>query len=163
MTVPPVFGLALRPARASYRFISAAAVLLVALTACSSDDPAPSSNSADSPDTTATFPEISGEVGQIPTVEFSEDPDVESVETLVVTSGSEGTVASDDLVASHQVIYEWGPDGQVSKTYSSYEDAPLLISVSDLAEAAPEAAVRAGRASGPGAGVGAPKDPNTGL
>ncbi|GHD36013.1 hypothetical protein GCM10007147_42920 [Nocardiopsis kunsanensis] len=62
------------------------------------------------------------------------------METLVVTGGSEGTVASDDLVASHQVIYEWGPDGQVSETYSSFEDAPLFISVSGLAEAAPEAA-----------------------
>lgn len=140
MTVPPVSGLRLRPARASFRFISAVAVLLVALTACSSGDPSPSSNGPDPSEATATFPEISGGVGHTPIVEFSGDPEVESVETLVVTSGSEGTVASDDLVASHQVIYEWGPDGQVSETYSSFEDAPLLISVSDLAEAAPEAA-----------------------
>ena len=129
-----------RSARASYRFISSTAVLLVALTACSSDGPAPSSNGPDSSDATANFPDISGEVGQTPAVEFPEDPEVESVETLVVTNGSEGTVASEDLVASHQVIYEWGPDGHARETYSSHDDAPLLISVSDLAEAAPEAA-----------------------
>lgn|SRR5690625_4491297 len=42
VTMPPVFGLTLRTAN-SYRILSATAVLLVALTACSSGDPAPAS------------------------------------------------------------------------------------------------------------------------
>ncbi|WP_460764029.1 FKBP-type peptidyl-prolyl cis-trans isomerase [Nocardiopsis oceani] len=95
---------------------------------------------SDSSDTTGTFPEISGEVGETPSVDFPEAPDFDSVESHVITSGSGGTVALHDLVASHQVIYEWGPDGYVRESYSSYEESPLLLSVSALAEVAPEAA-----------------------
>lgn len=127
VTSPRPLAFTWRGARGWRPCAGVAVLLLVASTACSSD-------------TTATFPEISGDVGRTPTVEFTGDPDIDRVETLVVTSGSDGTVASNDLVASHQVIYEWGSDGYVRETYSSYEDDPLFISVTALAEVAPEAA-----------------------
>jgi peptidylprolyl isomerase len=125
--------------------ISAAALILVALTACSPDDPdssdgTASSTNTDPAETTATFPEISGEFGQTPKVEFSGSPDADSVETLIVTGGTEGMVTPHDLVASHQVFYEWGADGSVREAYSSYDGAPLLLSMTVLAEIAPEAA-----------------------
>ncbi|MBR8741218.1 FKBP-type peptidyl-prolyl cis-trans isomerase [Nocardiopsis sp. MG754419] len=122
-----------RAVAASRPPIGAIALLLVALTGCTSSD-------APSPDTTADFPAISGKVGETPVVEFTEGADAEQVESLVITNGSGDTVTRHDLVASHQVIYEWGPDGSAREAYTSHDAAPLLISVSALTEIAPEIA-----------------------
>ncbi|MDA2811080.1 FKBP-type peptidyl-prolyl cis-trans isomerase [Nocardiopsis sp. RSe5-2] len=113
-----------RPWRAARSFAAFSAVL-AASAACSSG--------------AAAFPAISGEVGEVPSVDFSEAPGFDGVERLVVTEGTGDEVTGNDLVVSHQAVYEWRSDGTAQEAYSSYGGDPLFLPLPSLSDTVPEA------------------------
>ena len=126
-----------RPWKAARSFAAFSAVL-AASAACSSGD-------ADA------FPAISGEVGEAPSVDFSEAPGFNGVERLVVTEGT-----GDDLVVSHQAVYEWRSDRTAREAYSSYGGDPLFLPLPSLARNGSRGgggARRRGRRRAPGPGL----------
>ncbi|WP_017622532.1 FKBP-type peptidyl-prolyl cis-trans isomerase [Nocardiopsis chromatogenes] len=112
------------PREAAVRRLAAVSAVLAASAACSTG--------------AAEFPVISGEVGEAPSVGFAEGPGFDGVESLVVTDGTGDEVTGNDLVVSHQAVYEWRPDGSAREAYSSYGGDPLFLPLPSLADTVPE-------------------------
>ncbi|MBX9389725.1 FKBP-type peptidyl-prolyl cis-trans isomerase [Streptomonospora nanhaiensis] len=115
--------------------------VLFAVSSCSSipeDWRTPAFLQSEEDDYDSRLPEVSGEVGEEPKVDFSDKapPQDEQITDVVEQGAGENElVRSTDIIQAEVVEYQWTAEGKAEKTQSTYESgAPILLNLSQLGE-----------------------------
>ncbi|KIH98944.1 peptidylprolyl isomerase [Streptomonospora alba] len=114
--------------------------MLLAVSSCSAipeDWRTPAFLETDRQEIDDRLPEVSGEFGSEPKVDFSgKAPPQEQVSGVVEKGDGENDLIRDsDIVKADVVEYQWTAEGKAKQTQSTYEaDAPILLNLGQLQE-----------------------------